>query len=355
MESGVLSKNKPGQYRWSGTMEAEEKDTSGNLVYKFSDMAATIMHERTGASQRSSVPSISFDFRYTKCVPEKGESKDINSITALLMIDSASGYIQAVPLRNKNQYNLMVHELLSFAGLMGHSELTFRCGNKPTLLQLQRMAINARLAMGLVTHKGSPPPYSKSKGLVKNAVGRIRPLAGSLMHFMGERVGVEFDTNSPWWSWALKHACWLSNRLGPSTGMSPYEIIHGKEFTGRTCCFGEPVLGLAKVEGKGAARWRRMIFLTKSGTHDSYFLFDGTGLILTGSIRRIETLEKPSCLLHGFSCWSLEYRSGFGSRILPTKATKAALGASAASPVGIVEPSQFVDEDAEAVKQKHLE
>ena len=139
-------------------------------------------HERSGASQRSSVPSISFDFCYTKCVPEKGDSKEIDSITALLMVDSASGYIQAVPVRNKNQWQLMVHELLSFAGLMGHAEGTFRCDNEPTLLQLQRMVINARLAMGLVTHKGSPPPYSKSNGLVENAVGRIRPLAESLMY-----------------------------------------------------------------------------------------------------------------------------------------------------------------------------
>ena len=76
----------------------------------------------------------------------------------------------------------MVHELLSFVGLMGHAEVTFSCVNEPKLLQLLRMAINARLAMGLVTHKGSPPPYSKSNCLVENAVGRIRPLAESLMY-----------------------------------------------------------------------------------------------------------------------------------------------------------------------------
>ena len=256
-------------------------------------------HERTGASQRSSVPSVSFDFCYTKCVPGGKDSKEIDSITALIMVDSASGYIQAVPLRNKNQWNLMVHELLSFTGLLGHSEVTYRCDNEPTLLQLQRMAINARLAMGLVTHKGSPPPYSKSNGLVENAIGRIRPLAGSLMYYMGEQVGVEFDTNSPWWSWALKHACWLVNRFGPSKVMSPYEIIHGKEFTGKTCCFGEPVFGLAKVEGKGTARWKRMIFITKSETHDSYLLYDGAGLVLTRSVRRISTNWKESFgLLH---------------------------------------------------------
>ena len=85
------------------------------------------------------MPSISFDFCYTKCLPDKGDSKEIDSIIALLMVDSASGYIQAVPLRNKNQWNLMVHELLFFAGWMGHSEVTFRCDNEP-----KRTAINVR-------------------------------------------------------------------------------------------------------------------------------------------------------------------------------------------------------------------
>ena len=42
--------------------------------------------------------------------------------------------------------------------------------------------INARLSMGLPTLKAAPPPYSHSNGLVENVVGRIRPLAGTLMH-----------------------------------------------------------------------------------------------------------------------------------------------------------------------------
>ena len=43
MESGVLVKNKPNQYFWNGTMEAEEKDGAGNLLYRFSPTAATFI------------------------------------------------------------------------------------------------------------------------------------------------------------------------------------------------------------------------------------------------------------------------------------------------------------------------
>eukprot|EP00435_Cladocopium_sp_Y103_P043172 s881_g12.t1 len=121
-------------------------------------------HERSGASNRSSIPCISFDFCYTKCIPDKQDGKEVDTITALLMVDSLSGYLHAVPLRSKNQWSLMVNELLGFAGLLGHAELTYRCDNEPTLLQLQRMVINARLSMELVTHKGptgqiEPSPF----------------------------------------------------------------------------------------------------------------------------------------------------------------------------------------------------
>ena len=81
--------------------------------------------------------------------------------------------------------------------VLGHSELTFRCDNEPTLLQLQRYVVNARRSMGLTTHASSPPPYSHSNGLVENVIGRIRPLVGSLMHYMSEQVGVDFSSNSP--------------------------------------------------------------------------------------------------------------------------------------------------------------
>ena len=201
----------------------------------------------------SSTPCISFYFGYAKSVPSESDAKEISTITSLVMTDSASGYVHITPLRSKNQWNLMVQELLMFAGVLGHAE--------PTLLQLQRHVVNARRSMGLTTHASAPPPYSHANGLVENVIGRIPPLAGSLMHYMSEQVGVDFSSNSPWWSWALRHAAWLINRFSPTKGMSPFEIVHGKEFTGKLCRFGEPVFGYCKVEGKTTAKWKRMLFV----------------------------------------------------------------------------------------------
>jgi hypothetical protein len=89
---------------------------------------------------------------------------------SLVMVDSSTGYVHAPALRSKNEWDLMVRELLGFAGLVGHAGLVFMCDNEPTLRQLQRMAVNARLSLGF--------------SLVENAIGRIRPLAGTLMHYL---------------------------------------------------------------------------------------------------------------------------------------------------------------------------
>ena len=312
--------------------------------------------QRSDGARRAGTATVSFDFCYTKSVPESMDEKNIDTMVCLVMVDSVTGYLHAVPLRSKNQWSLMVRELLGFAGILGHAEMVFMCDNEPSLLQLQRMVVNARLSMGLPTRKNNPAPYSHGNSLVENAVGRIRPLAGTLMHFLSEQVGIEFSTNSPWWSWAFRHSCFLLNRFSPTRGATAYELLYNKAYGGTICNFGEPVFGFANVVGKGTAKWRRMIFLGKSDPQDTYLLFDGHGLILTRSIRRISTVWKGHLPFYmNFNCWSWEYKTGFGGRIIPTKAQKGALSASFSGPIGAIEPSPFFDEDAEAVKQKHLE
>ena len=46
-------------------------------------------------------------FCYTKAVPDSMAEKDVDTMISLVMIDSATGYLHSVPLRSKNQWNLM--------------------------------------------------------------------------------------------------------------------------------------------------------------------------------------------------------------------------------------------------------
>eukprot|EP00435_Cladocopium_sp_Y103_P003277 s3822_g1.t1 len=177
-------------------------------------------------------------------------------MVCLVMVDSATGYMHAAPLRRKNQSSLMVRDLLGFASVVGHSELVFMCDNEPALVQPLRirMTVNARLSVGLPTRKTTSAPYAHSNSLAERVVGRIRPLAGSLMPFLSNQVGVEFSTNSPWWSCAFRHAAFLINRYIATRGATPYELLYAKDYGGATCCFGELVLVyFAKVSGKGTA------------------------------------------------------------------------------------------------------
>jgi hypothetical protein len=99
-----------------------------------------------------------------------------------------------------------------------------------------------------------------------------------------------------------------------------------------------------------------MMFLGKGDPQDSDLLFDGHGLVLTRSIRKKSTVWRGHLPFYmNVSCWLWGYKTGFGGRIVPTKTQKGALSASFNGPVGEIEPSAFFDDDAEAVRLKHME
>ena len=313
-------------------------------------------HMVDGSSRRSGVPTISFDFCHTRAVPDGVDPARAKPLTALVMVCSQTGYVHCTPVKSKSQFELMTRELISFAQLLGHSQLEFMCDNEPTMRTLLRMAVNTRLAMGLPTRANTPPAYSHGNSLVENAIGRIRPLAGSLMHALGQKVGMEFSTSNPLWTWALRHSCWLMNRFNANQGVTSFKLITNKPYRGGICQFGEPVYGYSKSNNKGSARWSRMIFLGKVDPQDSFILYNGVNLVLVKSIRRIQTDWRGHLAFYvNFKCSSFDYKSGFGGRVVPTKANRSAVGSSFNQPQGAIEPSAFYDEDGAAVIEKAKE
>ena len=158
----------------------------------------------------------------------------------------------------EDQWSLMVQELWGFTSLLGYSELSFRCDNEPTLLQLQRYD-QCTFVDGFANSQSSATtilPFKWTCGEC-SVVGRIRCWNVDVLH--------------DWTSWkrlSIKQSlvvmgfetCKLVTRFGPLKGMSPYEVIKTKN---SLCRFGGPIFGFSKVEGKGTARWSRMIFLGK--------------------------------------------------------------------------------------------
>ena len=98
-----------------------------------------------------------------------------------------------------------------------------------------------------------------------------------------------------------------------------------------------------------------MIFVGKTDRQDTYMLFDGHELVTTRSISRIAThWHEHVAFYMNFQCWSWEYKTGFVGRIVSTKSQQGAIAAGSGALIGDIQPSAFFDEDAEAVRQKHL-
>eukprot|EP00435_Cladocopium_sp_Y103_P011431 s2868_g3.t1 len=310
-----------------------------------------------GSSKRSGVATVSFDFCHTRAVPEGADPARVKSLTCLVMVCSQTGYVHCTPVKHKNQFDLMVRELLTFAQLLGHSELVYMSDNEPTMLQLLRMVVNARLSMGLATRSTTSQAYSHGNSLAENAIGRVRGLAGTFMHYISQQIGVELSTSNALWSWALRHASWVLNRFNTNQGMSAYELVTGKSYKGATCVFGEPLFGYSKTNNKGSAKWARMLFVGKVDPQDSFILYNGTNLVLVKSVRRIKTDWRGHLAFYlNFKCPSFDYQSGFGGRVVPTKGNRRdAISASFKQPQGAIEPSAFFDADGAAVIEKAKE
>ena len=282
--------------------------------------------------------------------------QETEQVIALVLVDSMTNFTGCVPISKKNDFDLMVREILQFTQILGHSECTFLCDNEPAIMQVQKRAVNARQMMGLVTHSKTPAAYDHANSLCENTVNRVRGLAGTLMHSVQEKLSLQLNTNHGLWSWALRHSSWLLNRFAVVHGATPYELVYHKVYKGKMTEFAEPAFAYTHTVVKGNPRWQRVIVLGKTEAQDTYVVFTGQSVMLTRSIRRISTDWK--CHLGFFlhlNAPTWRFKAGFGGRVLPTKRHVAGQPASFNAPVGAVLPSAFHDKDAEDVKQKQLE
>eukprot|EP00435_Cladocopium_sp_Y103_P064486 s357_g26.t1 len=234
----------------------------------------------------------------------------------------------------------MVREILRFTQVLGHSEVCYLCDNEPSIRQVQFRAVRARLAQGLATHDKTPAAYSHGNSLCENTVGRVRSLAGSLMFHLQEKISVELSTNNSIWSWAMRHSSWLLNRFAVTHGVTPYELVYSKPYTGKLAEFGEPIFAYVNTAHKGNAKWQRVIMLGKTESQDTYVVFTGSGVMLTKSVRGIQCEWKAylGFYIH-FNAPTWQFKPGFGGRIIPTKRTVEPSPESAQLPVGPVLPS----------------
>ena len=78
-------------------------------------------HERTGESHGGSIPTISFEFFYTRLMVRRSPQKKFLMVLSLIIVCSATGFISCVPLQSKNHLDHMNRELVQLIQRLGHS------------------------------------------------------------------------------------------------------------------------------------------------------------------------------------------------------------------------------------------
>ena len=78
-------------------------------------------HENKGESHAGEIPTVSFDFFYTKADGEAPDGADdvADSILSLIIVCSHTGFTACVPLQSKNQMDVMNRELIQFGPDVG--------------------------------------------------------------------------------------------------------------------------------------------------------------------------------------------------------------------------------------------
>ena len=172
---------------------------------------------------------------------------------------------------------------------LGYPEIELRCDNEGAMLQLQRLVQKCLLRNEMkVTCTTSRVGDHGDNAWVEQTVHRLRQHAMVILNGVEEKIGHSIPMGHPLASWAFKHAAWLLNCYCPRQGVTPYEAIHGRAYSGKTCPYGEVVMGFVGVENKqkGTAKWMPILFLGKT-SNDMYILARGSSVRLSKSIKRI--------------------------------------------------------------------
>ena len=105
---------------------------------------------------------------------------------------------------------------------------------------------------------------------------------------MASKTGLQLNTNHALWSWAARHSRWSLNKFQATQGVTSHEPARGKPY-GSLIPFGCPVYAFVKPQpGKGNPSWRMTLFLGKTEGQDSWIVGDGSQVLLTRSVRRVD-------------------------------------------------------------------
>ena len=228
-----------------------------------SNRAREDVHQSVTPSSAGSV--VSFDFGY---VSRLEDEKD--KLTVLFAHDQHTKMMHSVPTQQKGGRSLvyLCTELVRFILHLGHQAVILRCDDEPSTValanstrkSLRSFGVSCKLEFVTVgNHQGN--------GAAEVTVQVIRQLGMCFLQRLEAGGGLDkpvFGAHHPLTAWCLVHASWIHNRYATTSGQTAYERAFDSPYQGRICQFGEVVLAYVKSTKKGAPRWLKGIWLTKT-------------------------------------------------------------------------------------------
>eukprot|EP00439_Symbiodinium_sp_Y106_P050664 s2170_g6.t1 len=152
--------------------------------------------------------------------------------------DVQTGYSMAVVLPSKGSVEkYAVAELRKFVFAIGR---TFGIVQYDKEAPLKTMARDLCKVVGGMSMRSAPTGHSQSQGSVGNAQRTLYGQLRTLLSQVEVSTGVKVSSESPLFTWSVKHAQWLINRyMIGADGKTAYSRRWNREYNGSLCMFGE--------------------------------------------------------------------------------------------------------------------
>ena len=238
---------------------------------------------RHGASKKivDRQPVIQIDY----CYHATHKELPLQKILSACDVQTGLGLAVVVPSKGENEYAKA--ELKKFI---------YECGRTFGVLQydqespLKAIAKTVCAELGGLSVRAAPKAHPQASGSVGQMQRTLYSQLRTLLSQVEQNTGVNIDSNSALYPWAVKHSQWLLNRyLVHSDGSTSYFRRWNRNYDGGLCCFAETVqakLPVLKFTRKADSLWETALWLGKDTEADEIIVGTSKGVHKVRTVRR---------------------------------------------------------------------
>ena len=211
-------------------------------------------------------------------------------------VDRDTGHPVTVPCRTKGATDTYaILTLARWVANLGLKRVTLQSDGENPILAMRRevqATLNTELGLPCTTRE-SPSYDHQAAGAVEATGGHSRAKFVTLVEGVAERTGYTIPVASDLGRWAQRHASWVRGRLTPtSNGHTSYFNVHGMNYKGELCEFGETVRFKPKVKkgdnkSKSKPKFIEGVWAGKTETTDEHIVGNAAGVQYVRTVRRV--------------------------------------------------------------------